>query len=63
MLPTVKSTGSIKEVWKVFTKNGRELFAYTVRGEFEEEQTATIALLAYENCCLPSSIHVHKEWR
>lgn len=63
MRPTVKSTGSIKEAWKVFTKNGRELFAYTVRGEDEEEQAATIALLAYENGCSPSSIHVHKEWR
>ena len=45
MRPTVKSTGSIKEAWKVFTRNGRELFAYTVRGEDEEEQAVTIALV------------------
>ncbi len=63
MCRTAKSTDSTKEPWKVFTKDGKELFAYTVRGEGEEEQAATIALLAYENHCKKSSIHVHKEMR
>ena len=31
--------------------------------EDEEEEEATIALLAYENHCRPESIHVHKEVR
>lgn len=50
-----------KQRWKVFTYNGKEIFAYTIFGEGEEE--ATIALLAYENHCYPEAIHVHKEWR
>ena len=35
----VKSTDSTKkkELWKVFRKNRKELFAYTVRGEGEDE--------------------------
>lgn len=49
--------------WKVFEYNGKELFAYTLFGEGEEEEEATIALLAYENHCRPESIHVHKEVR
>ena len=52
-----------EEEYKVFTKNGKELFAYTVRGEGEEEEEATIRLLAYQNHCQKGSIHVHKEWR
>ena len=44
-----KSTDSTKkkELWKVFRKNRKELFAYTVRGEGEDEEEATISLLAY----------------
>ena len=53
----------LKKEWKVFTKNGKEIFAYTVYGEGEDEQEATIALLAYENHCRKTSIHVHTEWR
>lgn len=49
--------------WKVFEYNGKELFAYTLFGEGEEEEEATIALLAYENRCIPASIHVHMELR
>lgn len=52
-----------KEEYKVFTRNGKELYAYTVRDEGEGEQAATRRLLAYENHCVPASIHVHKEWR
>ena len=65
MRPTAKSTDSIKkrEQYKVFTKDGKELFAYTVRGEGKDEEEATIDLLAYENHCQVYSIHVHKEWR
>lgn len=65
MLPTAKSTDStkIKEEWKVFTLHGKELFAYTIRGEGEDEEKATIGLLAYENHCRKAAIHVHKEWR
>ena len=49
--------------WKVFEHNGKELFAYTLFGEGEDEEEATIALLAYENHCRPEDIHVHKEVR
>lgn len=34
--------------WKVFEHNGKELFAYTLFGEGEDEEEATIALLAYK---------------
>lgn len=65
MRPTAKSTGSTKqkELYKVFRKNRKELFAYTVRGEGEDEEEATIALLAYENDCKPSDIHTTLEMR
>lgn len=63
MRPTAKSTASTKEEWKVFTKNGKELWSYTIRGEGEEEEEATIALLAYENHCSKNSIHIHREMR
>ena len=45
MLLIAKSTDSTKkkELWKVFRKNRKELFAYTVRGEGE----STISLLEY----------------
>lgn len=50
---TAKSTDFTKkkELWKVFRKHRKELFAYTVRGEGEDEEEATISLLAYENYC------------
>ena len=63
MLNTAKSTGCTKKQYKVFTKDAKEIFAYTIEGEGEDEQEATIALLAYENHCKPSTIHVHREWR
>lgn len=31
-------TNHIKELWKVFTKEGKELFSYTIRGEGEDEE-------------------------
>lgn len=60
-----KSTDSTKkkELWKVFRKNRKELFAYTVRGEGEDEEEATISLLAYENHCQEKDIHVMLEMR
>lgn len=60
-----KSTGSTKtkEKWKVFTLHGKEIFAYTIRGEIEDEEEATISLLAYENHCRKSAIHTHTERR
>lgn len=60
-----KSKGSTKEkeLYKVFTRGTKELCAYTVRGEGEDEEEATIALLAYENHCRKCSIHVHTELR
>ena len=64
MQNTVKSmdcTNHIKELWKVFTKEGKELFSYTIRGEDEEE--CTKQLLTYENHCYPNQIHVHTEMR
>lgn len=65
MRPTAKSTGSTKqkELYKVFIKNRKELWAYTIRGEGEDEEEATIALLAYENDCKPSDIHTTLEMR
>lgn len=61
-----KSTDSVKrveELWKVFTKDGRELFSYTIRGEGEDEEECTKQLLAYESHCHPNQIHVHTEMR
>lgn len=52
-----------KQLWKIFTYNGKEIFAYTIFGEGADEEEATIALLAYENHCYPEAIHVHKEMR
>ena len=56
-------TNHIKELWKVFTKEGKELFSYTIRGEGEDEEECTKQLLAYENHCYPNQIHVHTEMR
>lgn len=60
-----KSTDSTKkkELWKVFRKNRKELFAYPVRDEGEDEEEATISLLAYENHCQKKDIHVMLEMR
>ena len=65
MLRIAKSTDSTKkkELWKVFRKNRKELFAYTVRGEGEDEEEATISLLAYENHCRKKDIHAILEMR
>ena len=65
MRPTAKTTDFTKkkELWKVFRKNREELFAYTVRGEGEDEEEATISLLAYENHCREKDIHVTLEMR
>jgi hypothetical protein len=62
---TAKSTNFTKkkELWKVFRKHRKELFAYTVRGEGEDEEEATISLLAYENHCKKSDIYVTLEMR
>lgn len=62
----VKSTDSVnyaEELWKVFTKDGKEIFSYTIRGEGEDEEECTKRLLAYENHCHPNQIHVHTEMR
>lgn len=63
--PAAKSTDFTKkkELWKVFRKNRKELFAYTVRGEGEDEEEATISLLVYENHCNKSAICVTLEMR
>ena len=61
-----KNTDSVKrveELWKVFTKDSKELFSYTVRGEGEDEEECTKQLLAYESHCHPNQIHVHTEMR
>lgn len=62
---TAKSTGFTKkkELYKVFRKHRKELGAYTVRGEGEDEEAATKALLAYENRCKPSDIYTTLELR
>lgn len=46
----------MKEPWLVFLRNGKELFAYTMRGSFEGEAEVTIQLLAYEHGCDPADI-------
>ena len=47
------------EKWKVFTTpDGREVGAYTSRGEFEGEEEATRQLTAYENDLQPEQIKV-----
>lgn len=63
--PTAKSTDFTKkkELWKVFRKNRKELFAYTVRGEGEDKEEATISLLACDNHCDKSAIYVTLEMR
>lgn len=49
--------------WKVFEYQGREIFAYTLPEEFEEEEECTLKVLAAENHCHIESIHVHNELR
>ena len=49
-------TNHIKELWKVFAKEGKELFSYTIRGESEDEEECTKQLLAYENHCYPNTL-------
>ena len=61
-----KSTDSVnyaEELWKVFAKDGKEIFSYTIRGEGEDEEECTKRLLAYENHCHPNRIHVYTEMR
>ena len=61
-----KSTDSVKrveELWEIFTKDGKELFSNTIRGEGEDEEECTKQLLAYESHCHPNQIHVHTEMR
>lgn len=49
--------------WKVFTLDGKELLAYTVREEFPGEEKATKKMLAYENGCQPEDIQTRIEYR
>ena len=39
----------MKELYKVFYYNGKELVAYTLKGTFDGEELATKQLLSYEN--------------
>ena len=39
----------MKELYKVFYHNEKELVAYTLRGTFDGEELATKQLLSYEN--------------
>ena len=52
-----------KEPWVVFTYQGRELAAYTVRGTFPGEMEATKELLAAEHSCRQEDIQVRTENR
>ena len=47
-----------KEPWIIFTLNGEEIAAYTVKGTFNGELEATKGLLAFENHCSESEIKV-----
>lgn len=49
--------------WKVFEYQGKEIFAYTLPEEVEEEEESTLRILAAENHCRVESIHVHNELR
>ena len=60
---SARRVNAAKEPWKVFKKGGRELFAYTVRGEGAEEEAATKRTLADENGCRPEDIDVVQEDR
>ena len=51
------------QIWKVFTYNGNEVFAYPLPEVCEEEEEVTICVCAAENHCRVESIHVHKEVR
>jgi hypothetical protein len=48
----------MKEKWKVFYYNGKELCAYTVRGTFDGEEEDTKELLTYKNEIDPNDIKV-----
>ena len=64
--PAKKEQGSaddMKEPWKVFKLGGKELFAYTVRGESSGEEEATRKQLAEEQGCKIEDIKVSKENR
>lgn len=52
-----------KEPWKVFKRGGKELFAYTVRGESSGEEEATRKQLAEEQGCKIEDITVSKVTR
>lgn len=47
-----------RELWLVFTLNGKEIASYTVRGTSSGELEATKGLLAFENHCSSSDIIV-----
>lgn len=51
--------------WIVFydARTGRELLAYTARGEYPGERKATARLLAYENGLQPAEIITREETR
>lgn len=53
------------EKWKVFRdrKTGRELCAYTIRGTFPGEETATVELIAAEEGITPDQIKITIENR
>ena len=51
------------EKWKVFYLGNKELCAYTIRGTFDGEESATIELLAYENKVSIHDIKVKIETR
>lgn len=47
-----------RELWLVFTLNGKELCSYTVRGTSDGEFEATKDLLAFEHHCPKEAIRV-----
>ena len=53
------------EKWIVFKdkETGQELAAYTIRGTFSGEMTATIEMLAYENGIPKDRIQIIEEER
>ena len=47
----------------VFTYEGREVGAYTIRGTFEGEREATIRQLAFDLKCSPEEIKAEMAYR
>lgn len=53
-----KGSRKAKEAWLIFTLDGKEIAAYSIKGTFSGELEATKDLLAFENHCPKEEIKV-----